>query len=89
MNYSIQQLQNLDSQLVISGNSTRIDYIQGGKYVIEGIFNPAQAIVKYRDWLVVLEDCGNGFEPISARNTMTGTEYSNPLQWFSNKVIQE
>jgi hypothetical protein len=86
MNYSIQQLQDLDDKLVISGDSTSIDYIQGGKYVMEGVLKPAQAIVKYRDWLVVLEDCGNGFEPISARNTMTGTEYNNPMQWFSNKV---
>lgn len=86
MNYTIQQLQNLDSQTVISGESTRIDYIQGGKYVIECGFTPAKAVVLLEDWQVILENTGTGFNPVSAQNFMTGTEYNNPTQWFSNKV---
>lgn len=86
MNYSIQQLQNLDSQAVMTGESTQIDYIQNGKYVMECGFTPARAFVTVEDWKVVLESDGNGFFPVSAHNYMTGTEYKNPTQWFANKV---
>ena len=86
MYFSIQQLQNIDSQTVISGESTQIDYVQGGKYVIECGFATAKAFVIVEDWKVVLESDGNGFFPVSARNYMTGTEYKNPIQWFTNKI---
>ena len=86
MNYSIKQLQDIDSQTVISGESTQIDYIQGGKYVMECGFTPGQAFLSIKDWNVVLENDGSGFFPVSARNYMTGTEYNNPSQWFANKT---
>ena len=86
MNYSIQQLQNLDSEAVMTGESTQIDYIQNGNYVMECGFTPAQVYVTVQDWKVVLESNGNGFFPVSAHNYMTGTEYKNPVQWFANKV---
>jgi hypothetical protein len=86
MNYSIQQLQGIDSQAVVTGESTQIDYIQGGKYVMECGFKPAQVIVSIQSWNVFLESDGHGFFPVSAHNYMTGTEYKNPTQWFANKV---
>jgi hypothetical protein len=86
MNYSIQQLKGLDSQAVTMGDCTQIQYIQGGKYIMDCGFQPAQVIVTVQDWRVVLESDGNGFFPVSAHNYMTGTEYNNPTQWFANKV---
>jgi len=49
-------------------------------------FATAKAFVIVEDWKVVLESDGNGFFPVSARNYMTGTEYKNPIQWFTNKI---
>tara|TARA_R100001510_G_C7513448_1_gene112072 strand:- start:14 stop:277 length:264 start_codon:yes stop_codon:yes gene_type:complete len=86
MFYTIEQLQNLDSQAVMTGECTQIEYIQGGKYVMECGWTPAQVFVTVQDWKVVLESDGNGFFPVSAHNYMTGTEYKNPMQWFANKV---
>ena len=86
MNYSIQQLQNIDSQLLMTGESTQIDYIQDGKYVMECGYTPSQVIVSIQSWNVLLESDGRGFFPVSARNYMTGTEYKNPIQWFANKI---
>ena len=84
MYFSIQQLQSIDSQTVMTGESTRIDYV--GNHVMECGFTTAKAFVTVQDWKVVLENDGNGFFPVSARNYMTGTEYKNPIQWFTNKI---
>lgn len=86
MYYTIQQLQKLDPQAVVTGESTQIQYIQNGKYVMECGFTPAQVFVVVQYWKVVLESDGNGFFPVSAHNYMNGTEYNNPTQWFANKV---
>jgi len=86
MNYSIEQLQNFDSQAVMTGESTQIDYIQGGKYVMECGFTPAQVFITVQDWRVILESNGNGFFAVLAYNFMTGTEYKHPATWFANKV---
>jgi len=69
----------------MTGESSKIDYIQNGKYVMECGFAPAMVYVTVQDWKVVLESNGNGFFPVSAHNYMTGTEYKNPVQWFANK----
>jgi hypothetical protein len=66
--------------------STRIYYV--GPYVAPGTTSCEQIMMKFGEWLVMLQEVGGSWVPVKASNMMTGTDYKNPYTWFEKKLAK-
>lgn len=81
-----EQVVNHKNYLSTEYSSTRIYYV--GPYVAPGQTSCEQIMMKFGEWLVMLQEVGGAWVPVKASHMQSGTNYKNPYTWFEKKLAK-